>query len=83
MQLKITYSRHKDLNVKGNNERGMDYTAGAPGAPASVASSGQPFPSTQGANIPASSYQGLGADLLMGGGGGPVGQQEPPPSGPQ
>lgn len=28
MQLKITYSVHRDLNVKGNNERGWDYTVG-------------------------------------------------------
>lgn len=81
LQLKITYSRHKDLNVKGNNERGMDYTGGAGGAPPSLAATGQPYASSHGANIPASSYQGAGAELLMGGGGGPVAQHEVPPSG--
>lgn len=81
LQLKITYSRHRDLNVKGNNERGMDYTAGAGGAPPALAPSGQPFAGSAGPATPASSYQGVGSELLMGGGGGPVGPHETPPSG--
>ena len=32
MQLKIAYSVHRDLNVKGNNERSRDYTLPEPGA---------------------------------------------------
>ena len=30
-QLKIAYSVHRDLNVKGNNERSRDYTLPEPG----------------------------------------------------
>ena len=32
MQLKIAYSVHRDLNVKGNNERSRDYTLPEPGS---------------------------------------------------
>ncbi len=32
MQLKIAYSVHRDLNVKGNNERSRDYTLPEPSA---------------------------------------------------
>lgn len=33
MQLKISFSVHRDLNVKGQNDKSMDYTIAA-GAPA-------------------------------------------------
>jgi hypothetical protein len=33
LQLKINYSVHQDLNVKGNNERSWDYTNQAAAAP--------------------------------------------------
>ena len=79
MQLKITYSRHKDLNVKGNNDRGMDYTTTAGAVAPPLAASAPAY--SQAAATPASSYQGVGADLLLGGGGAPVAQHEQPPTG--
>ena len=80
VQLKITYSRHKDLNVKGNNERSFDYTQ------ASTAQPGSAHPSYGAANrgnpAPIASYNGPNADLLAGGGGAPLGPHEMPPTGP-
>jgi len=88
LQLKLAYSRHKDLNVKSNNDRSMDYTipVGGPSGPPSHQGGAPPQQyngggMSQGAPIPASSYVGPGSELLVGGGGGPVGPQENPPSG--
>ena len=80
MQLKITYSRHKDLNVKGNNERSFDYTQAATAQPGSA----QPSygAANRGNPAPIASYNGPNADLLAGGGGAPLGPHEMPPTGP-
>lgn len=75
VQLKITYSRHRDLNVKGNNDKSADYTGGLLGAP------GQNGAAPATAVIPASAYQGAGSDLLMGGYGGAVTMTEASPTG--
>ena len=87
LQLKLAYSRHRDLNVKSNNDRSMDYTIPVGGPPAPSHQSAPPQQQYNGggmapsAPIPASSYGGPGADLLIGGGGGPVGPMDTPPSG--
>jgi hypothetical protein len=46
--LKISYSVHRDLNVRANNERSWDYTAGAgagptPAAPAANGAAGDAY----------------------------------------
>lgn len=79
LQLKITYSRHKDLNVKGNNDKSMDYTGGLLGTPGPQTSGGLGAPNNN--VIPASAYHGPGQDLLMGGYGGAIGMTETSPSG--
>ena len=80
VQLKLAYSRHKDLNVKGNNDRSFDYTQAATAQP------GAAQPSYGAANrgnpAPIASYNGPNADLLAGGGGAPLGAHEMPPTGP-
>ena len=52
LQLKIAYSVHRDLNVKGNNERSRDYTL--------------PEPSASYAGTPMQAGTGYGADAYMG-----------------
>lgn len=59
----------------------MDYTIAAPGAAPPLAAGAPAYGQPLAAAIPASSFQGVGADLLMGGGGAPVGQHEQPPTG--
>lgn len=79
LQLKITYSRHRDLNVKGNNDKSADYTGGILGTPSPQVATGASAPTSN--VIPASAYQGPGADLLMGGYGGAISMTEASPSG--
>lgn len=80
LQLKLAYSRHKDLNVKGNNDRSCDFTVGQPGAPGAPAA-GFPSAARSAGAVPAAGYTGQGADLLIGGGGTPLGMHETPPTG--
>lgn len=77
MQLKLTYSRHKDLNVRMNNERSWDYTGGTGAGGGSTSSTHV----HRGPPPPAASYTGPGADLLLGGGGGGIAPHEPGPTG--